>query len=554
MNRISHQISHYLNHQLSRHFSRQLVVLLILSMSLGLSYLLWKHEKNNALLEVRATLDFNVRDISGRIQQRMASSEQVLRGAQGVFTISESVQRKDFANYINMLQLGADHAGMEGVGIILSVASDSFEQHIAVMRQQTSGEYQIYPLPNPAITFAAPIIQLEPAIGRNRKMLGFDTYSDPRQKVAMERARDSGAIAVTAMLKLPAADNVPAQNGFYIYLPIYKDGSPHDTQETRRANLLGWVFAPFRVAEVMASLYGENPRATDICIYDGVEPTAANLMYDSATLRRDASVTKPARLDLNKVIKPQLLQATEYVSNGGRSWTIVMTSSSGVEKAIGSDKSTLIAASGILLSALLSVLAWVLLSGRERALTLAREMTKELRESEARFRYLAQYDELSGLPNRAMFKDRLRHAIVQAKRDKSLLALMYLDLDKFKPINDNLGHHVGDMLLRAVAERMQQCVRESDTVARMGGDEFMILLPVIELEQDALLVAEKIRAAISEPFEVSGGHILQVSCSIGIALYPQHGNDEIELSKNADNAMYRAKELGRDRVKVFDPA
>jgi diguanylate cyclase (GGDEF)-like protein len=213
----------------------------------------------------------------------------------------------------------------------------------------------------------------------------------------------------------------------------------------------------------------------------------------------------------------------------------------------------MIAAAGGLLSVLFTALTWQLLSGRERALRLARAMTRDLRESEARFRYLAQYDELSGLPNRAMFRDRLQHAIVQARRDKTRLALMYLDLDKFKPVNDQLGHHVGDMLLRAVAETMLSCVRESDTVARIGGDEFVILLPVIEQDYDALRVAEKIRYALSQPFQVAGSHVLLVSASIGVAVYPDHGNNEIELSKNADNAMYQAKDRGRNQVCIFSP-
>ncbi len=142
------------------------------------------------------------------------------------------------------------------------------------------------------------------------------------------------------------------------------------------------------------------------------------------------------------------------------------------------------------------------------------------------------------------------HYGAQARRDKTRLALMYLDLDKFKPINDRLGHAIGDQLLQEVAKRMQGCTRDADTVARIGGDEFVVLLPVIESEKDALLVAEKIRFALNQPFEIAGQN-LNISSSSGIAIYPGHGANENELTGNADIAMYHAKEGGRNNVKLF---
>lgn len=171
--------------------------------------------------------------------------------------------------------------------------------------------------------------------------------------------------------------------------------------------------------------------------------------------------------------------------------------------------------------------------------------------AEAEITRMAYHDQLTRLPNRRLLHDRMQVAIAQARRETTRLALMLIDLDKFKPVNDNLGHAVGDLLLRAVAERMQACLRESDTLARIGGDEFVVLLPGIETQQDALGVAEKIRLALNEPFELEGGYKLSIACSIGIALYPDHGRDEKRLLKIADDAMYAAKELGRNRVQLF---
>lgn len=172
----------------------------------------------------------------------------------------------------------------------------------------------------------------------------------------------------------------------------------------------------------------------------------------------------------------------------------------------------------------------------------------ERKQIEERIRHMAQYDALTDLPNRSLFSDRLQRALASAKRDQGRLALMYIDLDRFKPINDTLGHNVGDLLLKEVARRMEDCVRESDTVARVGGDEFVVLLPGIERIEDAGRVAEKIRNSLNRPFLVAGQE-LSISSSTGIALYPDHGHDEIELSKNADSAMYQAKQSGRDTVR-----
>jgi diguanylate cyclase (GGDEF)-like protein/PAS domain S-box-containing protein len=176
----------------------------------------------------------------------------------------------------------------------------------------------------------------------------------------------------------------------------------------------------------------------------------------------------------------------------------------------------------------------------------------ERKRSEERMQHLAHHDALTDLPNRALFSDRLQQSLALAKRDKTHLALMFLDLDKFKPINDTFGHAVGDLLLKEVAIRLQNCVRESDTVSRIGGDEFVVLLPTVEAEQDAMLVADKILHSLVQPFELAGNS-LSISVSIGLVVYPEHGDDERALTKNADIAMYHAKAGGRNNAKFFRP-
>jgi len=175
----------------------------------------------------------------------------------------------------------------------------------------------------------------------------------------------------------------------------------------------------------------------------------------------------------------------------------------------------------------------------------------ERKHSEEKIDHLAHYDVLTNLPNRSLFMDRVEHGLALAKRQGSLLALLFIDLDKFKPINDLWGHAIGDLVLQEVAQRMQACVRESDTVSRVGGDEFIVLLLNLSSAADAVQIAEKIRAALNEPMLLDG-KVLSVSSCIGVALYPEHGQTQTELSRHADTAMYQAKERGRDRVVLFD--
>lgn len=174
----------------------------------------------------------------------------------------------------------------------------------------------------------------------------------------------------------------------------------------------------------------------------------------------------------------------------------------------------------------------------------------ERKQAEAKMLHMARHDPLTGLPNRALLADRLQQAMAAARRDGQVLALMFIDLDKFKPINDSLGHAVGDVLLVEVARRVRNCVRESDTVARIGGDEFVVLLRTVDSESGALAVADKIRVALGQPVCV-GEHRLGVSASIGVAMFPAHGEDDLTLTQHADIAMYEAKARGGDAVYVF---
>jgi diguanylate cyclase (GGDEF)-like protein len=180
-----------------------------------------------------------------------------------------------------------------------------------------------------------------------------------------------------------------------------------------------------------------------------------------------------------------------------------------------------------------------------------RDVTERIKAEEI-IRHMAYHDPLTGLPNRILFNDRLSMAIIHSQRKKLRFALLILDLDHFKQVNDTFGHSVGDGLLRSVGTRLQNLLRKSDTVARMGGDEFLILLQDISRPESAVTIAGKILKEFKKPFVVEP-HTLTVTTSIGIAVYPDDGEDGETLMIHADAALYRAKREGRNRCHSYLP-
>jgi diguanylate cyclase (GGDEF)-like protein len=188
--------------------------------------------------------------------------------------------------------------------------------------------------------------------------------------------------------------------------------------------------------------------------------------------------------------------------------------------------------------------------GFNRMLSELQQRDREKREAEAKLQHMALVDELTGLPNRRLLSDRLSQSLRAAARDGRMLALLYIDLDGFKPVNDSLGHRIGDLLLKQVAERLQTRARGSDTLARIGGDEFTLILSRIHSKADAEKVAASLLEALTSPFQIDGQGI-RIGASIGISLFPEHGRDGDELLQQADFAMYAAKRSGKNRIVEF---
>lgn len=190
--------------------------------------------------------------------------------------------------------------------------------------------------------------------------------------------------------------------------------------------------------------------------------------------------------------------------------------------------------------------------GQPELLARAIRYAIERKRAEERLTHLAQYDQLTGLVNRTLFRDRLIHAMARSKRLQQPMGLLLLDLDRFKSVNDTMGHDAGDQLLKAVADRLRECVREVDTVARMGGDEFTIILEALSHEDDITTVAQRITKSLTEPFPL-GNQRVSIGVSIGITVYPLDDHEIDDLLRHADAAMYRAKQQGGNSFQYHLP-
>jgi len=512
-----------------RHISTttRLLPWLVLLAMLGATGLLWNHERQTASKELRSQFDFALRDTVSRIEQRESAYEQMLRGLQGLLATTDLTDNNTIRKYVETLQLDANFSGIQGTGVIQWFSLDKRDRHIAAMSALGFPNYVITPIGKRESY--APIILSMPNVGQNRALLGFDPWAEPVRRIAMEKARDSGMPAISGKVQLAVDEGAEASPGFVMYLPVFARDQPLDSVAQRRANLIGWVYAGFRMSDFMASLYGKQATGISLSIFDGIDATESTLMY------RTGSTTSSRSPRVNVA-----LSANEYMVVAGHTWTLSLSTQNEFEDRFGRNIAFVIAAAGVSLSVSIALLVWFMVNARAHALRLADEMTIELR-------HMAQHDHLTGLPNRALFSDRVHQTLAHARRYGSYVAMIFIDLDKFKPINDNYGHAIGDLLLQQVATRLRDVTRDSDTVGRIGGDEFVVLmgdLPEIDI---ALKLAEKIRQLIAQPFMLKT-HELTISCSIGVAFYPDDGTDEDSLIKSADDAMYRAKDNGRNSI------
>ena len=753
---------------------------IILIVSLSVTVWGWYAAHVDALRSGQQRFDTRVAEIKSAIRQRMMAYEHTLRGGVGLFAASDSVGRNQWRAYVRSLDIERNYPGIQGIGFSRLVSAAGKDAHLRQIRAEGFPAYSVQP--EGERSQYSPVIYIEPFAGRNLQALGFDLYSEPVRRAALEEARDTGRAALSGKVKLLGEDEGSAQAGFLMYFPVYRNGWPRGTVAERRAALEGYVFGPFRANDLMQGILGRKMPDVDLEIFDGTEISEKSQLYDSDSSGHSlAKKHRPA------------FSTSATVDIAGRTWSLHFSSLPPFESAVNADEPAIILGAGMLISLLLFAITWSLATNRERALVLANGMVAAFREKEerlngildslddavwsisadtlevlylspaaekiygrpagefydnpglwqemvhpddyarteeffaelqksgvgnleyrivrptgeicwlydrahlvrdaggtplridgiasditrrkgaeealerqaqimaqihdavvstdldgfvmswnkgaeqlleysaeevlgkhisfihpgedqeffqkqaiaplkekgshevearmrrksgkdfyaqislsllkdakgavigmiwaamdiserksyeAQIEHQANHDALTGLPNRNLLQDRLPQAIAHARRHGWGVAVLFLDLDAFKFVNDSLGHNIGDLLLKAVAERLLACVREGDTVARQGGDEFVLVLVGVSREEDVSAVAQKILDTLSLPFTIEGRELF-VTCSIGVASYPKDGDDVQTLLKHADVAMYRAKDGGRNNHQFY---
>ena len=360
------------NSRATRFLSALVIPWLVLVFGFAITWLTWSATQKQAENELQDYFDFRVRQAFSLTEQRMLAQEQVLRGVQGLFASSKHVERDVFRNYVLSLHLEENYPGIQGVGFSLIVPQAEKDRHIAAIRKE-SGHPEYYIRPEGARDLYTSIIYLEPFSGRNLRAFGFDMFSEPVRRAAMEQARDSGRVSLSGKVKLVQENDKNVQAGFLMYLPVYSNGAAQGTVQERRDNIIGWAYSPLRMNDFALGMFGERAADLDIEIYDGETVSPDALLYDST-------------IDEQHGRGKYHLSSTQHLSVTNHVWTLNIHSLPALESQLDHSKPTLIFYAGTGSSLLLATLAWLLVSGRRRALAYAHELNRNLIESERTLR------------------------------------------------------------------------------------------------------------------------------------------------------------------------
>ena len=586
---------------------------------------------------------------------RLQAYEQALQGASALFAVNGRVSRTDWGSYVGGLQLDRDLPGIQGTGFALMVRPEQRNTHEASVRSEGFPSYHIHP--EGVREIYSSIVYMEPFGGRNLRAFGYDMYSDPVRREAMERARDTGKLALSGRVILVQEVDSGIQPGFLMYLPIYH--GPASDALARRASLHGFVFSPFRAHDMISGLFAEVPREVEIELFDHT-PELENLLFSTLTgthtphfvtalniefggrtwvarfssnpyFESDAqSVEAPlilitgiavglmlfaviygnahhrrhiniaaARLARSRDDFRMLVESMPGVvfrTKAGPPWTVIHVSR-GTQDIFDKPPEYFIKESHTVgefvhpddrdrvhdivqaaianrtpyevefrVSNRLRGIRWVIARGQPNIDRSGRAKwvdglifdITERRAAEAAIRNLAFIDALTQLPNRRFLMDRLRQGMANSDRKQHFNALLFIDLDHFKDVNDSLGHDAGDALLIEVANRLKNSVREGDTVVRLGGDEFVVMLEDLGNSQHAAHtktahIADKVLVALNRPHAI-GEHAVTTTPSIGYTTFRGQEVSAEELLRRADRAMYTAKAAGRNQVSSLDAA
>jgi PAS domain S-box-containing protein len=364
------------NRSVSKSFILRLLPVLTLLGGLGITYAIWHVSKLDAERVQQAKFDFRVNQVALDIESRLANYEQALLGAAGLFAASRSVGREAFHVYVDSLQLEKNFPGIQGVGFALLISPREKTRHIDQIRKEGFPEYVIRPAGEREIY--TPIIYLERLDWRNRRALGYDMYSEPVRQAAMSKSRDEGRPVISGRVTLLQETDKDVQAGFLMYVPVYRHQLPHHKVADRRANLVGWVYAPFRMNDLMKGMlgshFGEVGETLDLDVYDGSQLSPASLMYHSDDSHDSVSTSSNAS-------RPAY-QALHQIKLAGHVWTIAMHSLQSFESAEANPRLRAIPVLGGIGTVLFALIMWLLLNGRAQAVALATKMNREIIGSE----------------------------------------------------------------------------------------------------------------------------------------------------------------------------
>jgi diguanylate cyclase (GGDEF)-like protein len=497
--------------------------------------------QDNVHTEAKLRFERQASDAKHVIEARISAYFEVLHGLAALFAKPE-LSRADFHRYVTALDLPRRYPGFGALSYaeyVPHAARAAFETRVRRDRSLEPNGYPGFAI-RPAGERAEYFVMsyLSPMEGLESRF-GLDV-TDEKARLTMKASRDNGKMMASGNLITPRKDSPPV---LPMRFPVYRAGMPAQTVEQRRAHYIGSVGAGFYVQELMRGVLEESTlRHMRFKFYDGapVQSYVAGsgaadeqrLLFDSRSLVQPPAAESPKGDALIRAMLPMEV--------AGRIWEIHFSAPrQALVKGIDRTLPSLVLGVGLLASLLLSATLYSLAVSRSRAEKMASDM-----------RFVATHDALTGLANRPWFYDQLKHALARAARHHRSVAVLFVDLDRFKVVNDTLGHGAGDRMLRECARRLRGCLRESDIVARLGGDEFVVMIEDYSSVRDTVTVAQKILAHIAAPV-VLDNQELTPSASIGISVYPQDGTSVEALLKNADVAMYRAKDGGRNNHQFY---
>ncbi len=449
------------------------------------------------------------------------------------------ITRSEFEKFST--RLFEHHPGMQRIAWLPRLDRKERAGHEAAATADGVSGYRIKSLQGDRFALASESSEYFPVFystePKTSPVYGMDYLTVPDRRAAIERARDGDHVAALRSQLFEKGSSDAAK--IFLMVPVYAKGASRETLADRRLNFAGVVVGVFDLPQLLKAIRAATVASPAISV-NVYAPFTAQIVSLAQSLP-DFSSSPSAPQSVRDVAKG--LHWSGGLKIGDTSWQVRAVPTAGGPLVGSYDRALTVLIVGMLLTVSLATY-----------LTLASRSSRRLSIANRRVLELAQTDVLTGLPNRAFFLARLDDVNRQMREDGTTFSILLLDLDRFKNVNDSLGHGAGDLLLRQVAERLKSALRETDVLARLGGDEFAVIQQgCTDQRACSTELASRIAKLVTEPFFLPG-HRVEIGTSIGIAIAPEHGGDQEQLLKKADLALYRSKGAGRNCFTIYDEA